>query len=320
MEVEVLVTSFLINNSRLLHHDCLPRSIPMYVQGETDSTMASDTDKLFDEFHPEVDSSTASSIYLKWTLEETAIPYVQRFQVHYQKVASTYVQYSNMLPASSTGYNIRNLVADTYYKVCVVLYRNDTTSPLRQCVDANTTSWHIPVSIGSSIGAILALSIIVLIVLLSRCPSLIRQQRQVASDSSKYDSMSSHFPEDHYEMSDTTMPGHEHEEELTSEHKVHVHVFDDGSGRDHLQERKYRPATDPLCNGNRNHVTHHSGSHRSQSQSERSSSHHHHHHRHPHLQAMRTHHHSLVLERHPIPQLTQTNSLDDQISLKDYTV
>ena len=60
------------------------------------------------------------------------------------------------------------LAAFLLFQVCLVTKRNDT-GPLRQCVDASTTNWQLPVSIGSSIGAILALSIIVLIVLLSRC-------------------------------------------------------------------------------------------------------------------------------------------------------
>jgi hypothetical protein len=46
--------------------------------------------------------------------------------------------------------------------------RNDTTQIIQKCVDASTSSWHIPVSIGSSIGAVLALSMIVLVILLLR--------------------------------------------------------------------------------------------------------------------------------------------------------
>lgn len=100
----------------------------------------------------------------------------------------------------------------------MTMYYNDTSVPLKECVDASTTSWHIPVSIGSSIGAVLALSIIVLIVLLSRCHGLARQPRTAAAESSKHDSMSSHFPDDRYEMSDTTTYCHDHDDDVFSQH------------------------------------------------------------------------------------------------------
>lgn len=127
------------------------------------------------------------------------------------------------------------------------MYRNDTASPDRQCVDASTTSWHIPVSIGSSIGALLALSIIVLIVLLSRCPSLIRPQRTTTSDSSKYDSMSSHFPDDHNECSDTTMQCHDHDDDVFSD-SYHEYSLE------YTKHHHHHHHSDRLCNGNKNHT------------------------------------------------------------------
>ena len=106
----------------------------MYVSpGEHDPTMTMTAggDPLAPDFSTEIASSTASSIYVKWAVVEAAPladvappPHsvVQGFRVHYQKVASSYVQYSHFLPPSVGSYSINNLVADTYYKVrCVFI-------------------------------------------------------------------------------------------------------------------------------------------------------------------------------------------------------
>lgn len=133
------------------------------------------------------------------------------------------------------------------------MYRNGTSSPYRDCVDASTTSWHIPVSIGSSIGAVLALSIIVLIVLLSRCPSLMRHQRASASESSKYDSMtSSRYHDDHNDLSDTTTHCAEHDDDVFSEH-CDCHPLD-SSSHCHHHHPHHHALPDRLCNGNKNHA------------------------------------------------------------------
>ena len=83
-------------------------------------------DPLTPTFSTEIASSTASSIYVKWAViedppQQDMVPHsiIQGFRVHYQKVASTYVQYSHFLPPSVGSYSINNLVADTYYKVMV---------------------------------------------------------------------------------------------------------------------------------------------------------------------------------------------------------
>lgn len=166
----------------------------------------------------EVASSTVSSIHVSWRSEN--VPQIQAFQVHIQEVASTYIRYSDMLPPTITQYNIDDLVADTYYKVCVAMYRNDTTSPIRECIDASTNNWQIPVSIGSSIGAILALSIIVLIVLIAQCPAILRRRRKRAkAEAALYNSMGSNQARDeHLEMSDTTMHGHD--DDIYSDHDM----------------------------------------------------------------------------------------------------
>ncbi|XP_021341655.1 uncharacterized protein LOC110442394 [Mizuhopecten yessoensis] len=198
----------------------------------------------------QVTSSTTSSIHVAWEVSQDMSAHVEGFRVHYQKVASTYIQYGPMLSASIGQYSIQNLVADTYYKVCLVMYRNDT-QPIRECVDASTTNWHIPVSIGSSIGAILALSMIVLVVLVSRCPSVVKWRGKQYKKSQKYDSMSSHYHDDHFEFSDTATHGHE--DEFVSEFDPcnETYSFENAHNNGHPKEHR---TTEKMCNGNRNHV------------------------------------------------------------------
>ncbi|KAK0049433.1 zinc transporter protein [Biomphalaria pfeifferi] len=199
---------------------------------------------------PEVTSTTASSIYIRWALEGMGSGLPKGFVVQYNRIASNYFQYSEMLEPSTETYGIKNLVADTYYKVCVKMFVNESLT-LEECLEASTTSWHIPVSIGSSIGAVLALSIIVLIVLLSRCPNLVHQPRTAAAESSKYDSMSSHFPDDRYEMSDTTTHCQDHERDED--------VFSQNSEGDSLTDTKalsrhhHSPQSlaERVCNGSK---------------------------------------------------------------------
>jgi len=161
-----------------------------------------------------VASSTASSIHVGWHIKPLNIPFVEGFRVHYQKIASTYIQYGPKLRSSESEYDISNLVADTYYKVCLVVYRNDS-NPYRECTDASTTNWQLPVSIGSSIGAVLALSMIVLIVLLSRCHFPLKYRGQKSKRSNKYDTISSTYHDDQYEFSETVTHGNE--DDFTSE-------------------------------------------------------------------------------------------------------
>lgn len=180
-------------------------------------TIAMDTttpyeDSFLDTFG--VSSSTASSIHVGWHIKPTNLPFVEGFRVHYQKIASTYIQYGPKLRSSESEYDISNLVADTYYKVCLVVYRNDSI-PYRECTDASTTNWQLPVSIGSSIGAVLALSMIVLIVLLSRCHFPLKYRGQKSKRSNKYDTISSTYHDDQYEFSETVTHGND--EDFTSE-------------------------------------------------------------------------------------------------------
>lgn len=144
------------------------------------------------------------------------------------------------------------------FQVCVTMYRNDTSIPLKECLEASTASWHIPVSIGSSIGAVLALSIIVFIVLLARCPNLVRQPRTVAAESSKYDSMSSHYPDDRYEMSDSTTHCHDNDrdDDVFSQNSEGDSLTDSKTAARHVHlhhhpQHSPQSLADRLCNGNR---------------------------------------------------------------------
>ena len=135
----------------------------------------------------------------------------------------------------------------------MVMYRNDS-SLTRNCVDASTSSWHIPVSIGSSIGALLALSIIVLIVLLSRCPSMVGHPRPSNSESSKYDSMTS--SRYHDDQSDTTTHCHDHDDDVFSD-SCDSHPLDSGRychHNHHHHSHRPHPFRDRVCNGNKNHA------------------------------------------------------------------
>ncbi|XP_069109525.1 probable zinc transporter protein DDB_G0269332 [Argopecten irradians] len=209
----------------------------------------------------QVTSSTTSSIQVAWEVNHDTSAHVEGFRVHYQKVASTYIQYGPMLSASIGQYSIQNLVADTYYKVCLVMYRNDT-QPIRECIDASTTNWHIPVSIGSSIGAILALSMIVLVVLVSRCPSVVKWRGKQYKKSQKYDSMSSHYHDDHFEFSDTATHGHDDEFVSEFDPSCNDYSFENSHSNYHSKEHhskehhsKEHRSNERMCNGNRNHVS-----------------------------------------------------------------
>ncbi|XP_012941545.1 uncharacterized protein LOC101862669 [Aplysia californica] len=228
--------------------------IPEVTVADTMATDAAGEDVML--LGPEVTSSSPSSIYIRWAWEALGPVEVQSFMVQYHRLASTYIQNSRKLPASTDTYSIQNLVADTYYKVCVTMHHNASSPPVQGCVEAATTSWHIPVSIGSSIGAILALSIIVLIVLISRCPHMVSKSRSAAPESSKYDSMSSHFPEGAYEMSDTTTHGHEddvfsHSSDGDPEARRNMKSGHHHHHHHHHYQQSPRSLADRLCNGSR---------------------------------------------------------------------
>lgn len=219
-----------------------------------DSRMVSTTPASAIPFNIQIDSSTTSSILLSWGASNNFIhSTILAYQVHYQKEASKYVQYGPRLPSTSSEFNIQNLVADTFYKICLVIYQNNTVTPDRECVDASTSNWRIPVSIsvGSSIGAVLALFLIMLIVVaVARCPSTIRWPHKQKMTCKKYDSISSHF---HYDFSDTVT--HEREDDITSDHSETELHREGCNASPHHHHSEHRTAAAHLCNGH--HHNHH---------------------------------------------------------------
>ncbi|CAH1788799.1 unnamed protein product, partial [Owenia fusiformis] len=159
-----------------------------------------------------VESSDTSSIYINWSLNSLYSDTVIGYKVHYQAQGEGVIKYSTLLENTEDEFGIENLQAGTHYKVCVAVFR-ENIRPMHQCIDASTTSWQIPVSIGSSIGAILALMIIVLVVAVARCQNTGKKGKR-ARGSSRYDSMgeysTSGFHASNMEMSDTVMSDNDH--------------------------------------------------------------------------------------------------------------
>lgn len=217
-----------------------------------DSMMLSSTPSLTIPINLQVESSTTSSIKLSWGPGTTPLlSAILAYQVHYQKEASKYVQYGPRLPATSNEYNIQNLVADTFYKICLVIYQNNTVTPDRECVDASTSNWRIPVSIsiGSSIGAVLALFLIMLMVVaVARCPFAIRWHHNQKMTARKYDSISSHF---HYDFSDTVT--HERDEDYLSDHSENGLYKEGCNLSPSYRHPEYRLTAAQVCNGHHHH-------------------------------------------------------------------
>ncbi|XP_074658728.1 uncharacterized protein LOC141911638 [Tubulanus polymorphus] len=181
----------------------------------------------------ELASASATTINIRWAITREFTVNLIGAKVHYQRYGSTLVKYSDLLPPESTNYSIDKLLANTNYKICLALYNNSSSvdSPSRHCMDAMTTTWHIPVSIGSSIGAFLALAIIVLIVLMSQCKQR-HMTNRVRRKSSRYDSQfdsqydsvahdpesSSYHPGAHGEFSDITI------------HEIHEECWENDKG------------------------------------------------------------------------------------------
>lgn len=221
----------------------------------------------------EVSSTTTSSVEILWRINTQTMSNVLGYRVHYQKIASSYIRYGPHLSSNTHEYNVQNLVADTYYRLCLMMYRNDT-SPIQKCVDASTRSWHIPVSIGSSIGAVLALSMIVLVILLLRWPSVINWRDKKKGSARKYDSMSSHCNDDLYDFSESITITAGHDELFSDQSEGYVLELPPHA---HIHQ----------CNGNTFIL--HSGTHQKSSlvstskhsnQNSIQNGHHHHHHCH----------------------------------------
>lgn len=160
-----------------------------------------------------VASTTKDSIYVRWHVAAAAALHppprtrdlVQGFQVRYQAVGSTVVQYSHRLDASASAYDITQLHENTYYDICVKVFvkLNSTIIPAPAgspggggvslgpggggaqdvCVKGTTATDSLAVALGSTFGAFLALGFIVFLVFLAKWQHTrkMRKQKLVAS-------------------------------------------------------------------------------------------------------------------------------------------
>ena len=157
-------------------------------------------------------SSTKDSIFLKWNVEEDFEPHVQGFKVRYQAVGSTVVQYSHLLKARVTNYEILQLHENTYYDICVKVYTNMTNVEQdAQCVQATTATDSLSVALGSTFGAFLALGVIVFFVFIAKwnhTRKLKRQLQQVPPSGDSFESLEKPGEAD-IEMSDVSLQVHD---------------------------------------------------------------------------------------------------------------
>lgn len=105
------------------------------------------------------------------------------------------------------------------------------------------------ISIGSSIGAVLALFLIMLMVVaVARCPFAIRWHHNQKMTARKYDSISSHF---HYDFSDTVT--HERDEDYLSDHSENGLYKEGCNLSPSYRHPEYRLTAAQVCNGHHHH-------------------------------------------------------------------
>lgn len=142
-----------------------------------------------------VASTTKDSIYVKWHVDNALHPprdLIQGFQVRYQAVGSTVVQYSHRLDASASAYDITQLHENTYYDICVkVFVKLNSSNPAGGgvsvgppasaqdvCVKGTTATDSLAVALGSTFGAFLALGFIVFLVFLAKWQHTRKMRKQ----------------------------------------------------------------------------------------------------------------------------------------------
>jgi len=95
---------------------------------------------------------------------------VQGFKVHYQAFGSMIKQQSDMLQPSAHVYDITQLHENTHYNVCVRVITTNVTSSghVSTCVTGTTAINSLLVALGSTVGAFLALGVIVMFVFIAK--------------------------------------------------------------------------------------------------------------------------------------------------------
>lgn len=129
-----------------------------------------------------ISSATKDSLLVTWTVRKDPQTIVSGYQIGYQALGSSVVQFTQKLRPLVTHYDITNLHENTVYNVCVEVIAN-ASSVLAEdiekvkdfrgrwgalCVTGTTNSDSLSVALGSTVGAFLALAVIVLFVLFAK--------------------------------------------------------------------------------------------------------------------------------------------------------
>lgn len=118
-------------------------------------------------------SSTKDSIFIQWQpvseRELSVTRDIRGYKIIYQAIGSSFVQQTKLLTRDTSRYDITFLHENTFYNICVRSFLNHThfvDDP--GCVRGSTHTDSLGVAIGSTFGAFLALSFIVLLVFLAK--------------------------------------------------------------------------------------------------------------------------------------------------------
>lgn len=127
-------------------------------------------------------SSTKDSIYIQWQAVAglSSARDIRGYKIIYQAIGSSYVQQTKLLSRDVNRYDITFLHENTFYNICVRSFLNSThfvDDP--GCVRGSTHTDSLGVAIGSTFGAFLALSFIVLLVFLAKRQHTIQSKKQL---------------------------------------------------------------------------------------------------------------------------------------------
>ena len=130
---------------------------------------------------------------MTWTVRKDPPTIVSGYRIGYQALGSSVVQFTQKLRPPVTHYDITNLHENTVYNVCVEVISNASTSSVPAedidrvkdfrgpwgalCVTGTTNSDSLSVALGSTVGAFLALAVIVLFVLFAKWQHSRRKRR-----------------------------------------------------------------------------------------------------------------------------------------------
>lgn len=130
----------------------------------------------------EISSTTKDSLLVTWTVRKDPVMIVSGYRIGYQALGSSVVQFTQKLRPLVTRYDITNLHENTVYNVCVEVISNASSVPAEDiekakdfrdlwgalCVTGTTNSDSLSVALGSTVGAFVALAVIVFFVLFAK--------------------------------------------------------------------------------------------------------------------------------------------------------